>query len=90
MPQFKPHFANMGNTVGIISIEDRGEGDLIRLNGFFNKELLKELTELFDLFERRDMAVYFYQKEGSSLLLLCPDENKNVFLSVAGRSEVGE
>jgi hypothetical protein len=84
----KTMFSNRGNTVGILKIPDRSE--LKRLDGYFNKELLKELTELFEVFEKRDMAVYYTRdasSAGASILLLCPNEENDIFLAIAGKTE---
>lgn len=84
----KTMFANRDNTVGIIKISDRHE--LKRLDGYFNTELLKNLVDLFEVFEKRDMAVYYMRDSssaGASILLLRPDEEKDIFLAVAGKTE---
>lgn len=87
----KTMFSNRGNTVGILKIADRHE--LKRLDGYFNKELLHELVDLFEVFEKRDMAVYYTRDvsdSGASILLLCPNEDKDIFLAVAGKTESAE
>jgi len=87
----KTIFANRDSTVGIVKITDRHE--IKRLDGYFNKELLKELVALFEVFEKRDMAVYYMRdasSAGASILLLCPNEEKDIFLAVAGKTESAE
>ena len=87
----KTMFSNRGNTVGILKITDRHE--LKRLDGYFNKELLKDLVDLFEVFEKRDMTVYYTRdasSAGASILLLCPNEDKDLFLAVAGKTESAE
>ena len=83
-------FQNNDHTVGIIKITEKK--DLKRLAGYFNKNLLVEMIDLFDLFEVRDMAVFYNEKEDAngipaSLLLLCPNEEKDTFIAVAGKPE---
>jgi hypothetical protein len=92
MENIKPLFQNTAHTVGIVKV---GREGLKRIPGYFNKEKLEEMLPLFDLFQRRDMAVFYRDgvgsnSEGASLLLIAPDEDKDVFIAVAGRSEASE
>ena len=84
----KTLFQNTDHTVGIVKHTDRNK--LRRIPGYFNKEYLEELTKLFGLFERRDMSLYVLEEEKGSMLLLCPDDDKDIYLCVTGKSEVGE
>lgn len=81
-------FTNKGHSVGIVKISGDERKFMKPCVGYFNKELLKELTELFDLFDRRDMKLYFFERDEATILLLSPDEDKDVFLSVAGKTDV--
>lgn len=87
----KTMFSNRDLTVGVVKVPNRN--DLKRLDGYFNKELLKELVDLFEIFDKRDMAVYYMRDSssaGASILLLCPNEEKDIFLAVAGKTESAE
>lgn len=84
----KTLFQNDDHTVGIIKSPSREK--MRRILGYFNKEYLEELTKLFELFGRRDMSLYVVENEGGSMLLLCPDDEKDIYLCVTGKGDVDE
>jgi len=82
------------NTVGLVKVTEKNE--LKRIPGFFNKECIKEAVDkYFDLFGNRDISLYF--KEGDeggnqnvSILLFRPDDDKDLFVAIAGKTEKRE
>jgi len=83
-------FTNKGHSVGIVRVTESERKEMKRVVGYFNKELLREMTELFELFEIRDMPLYFYERDGAALLLFSPNEKKDIYISVAGKTEMIE
>ena len=84
-------FQNRDHTVGIVSAPERNK--MKRIPGYFNKELFEDWIKLFNLFGVRDMALYYYEDESmqnSAILLLCPDEEKDTYICVAGKTEQAE
>jgi hypothetical protein len=81
-------FQNVSHTVGIIEIPEKA--NITRLPGYLNKNLLAEMMAFLDLCENRDLAVYYREKDGASVLLFSPDERSDVFIAVAGMTERSE
>lgn len=81
----KELFTNKGNTVGIVEVAH--EDKLYKIAGFFNKELLAEMTKLFDLFDRRDVELYTSTSATGDSAILLVKVKDNTFLAVCGKTE---
>lgn len=75
------------DTVGLVTAT--GLEKTVRVPGYFNKDLIKEAVDkYFDLFGSRDISLFIANDgEGAAMLMFRPDENKDVFVCIAGKSE---
>lgn len=80
-----PILVNKDNTLGIIRAEHPEK--LTRIAGYFNTDFMKDLIPIFKLCDTRDMALYFSEKDGAAILLFRPDETKDIFFTVVGKTE---
>jgi hypothetical protein len=86
MSEIIREFRNRDDTVGIIRIPDKK--GLVKLSGYFNKELVAKMVELTQLFGVRDMSVWYENRGDAAVLLFCPNEDSDLFIAVTGKTEV--
>jgi hypothetical protein len=74
------------HTVGLATVTEKE--NVKRIPGYFNKDLIKEAVEkYFNLFGERDISISYASDEKAAMLLFRPDETKDIFVCIAGKSE---
>jgi hypothetical protein len=79
--------SNDDHITGII--QAKNDKKMTTLPGFFSKKYLKSIVNYLELFPEDDISVSFVVDDNrvSSLLLFRPNEKKNIFVGMAGKTE---